>query len=52
MIMAKLEVLLLFFLKSYISKTKINMGLNCNPKTDLASVKQIEKWYQTTAHKN
>lgn len=42
----------IIFLNSYISQTKINMGLNCNPKTDLASVKKIEKWYQNTANKN
>ncbi len=35
----------LIFLNSYISQTKINLGLNCNPKTDLESIKKIEKWY-------
>lgn len=34
------------FLNSYISKTKINMGLNCNPKVDNESIKKIEKWYE------
>ncbi|WP_394776228.1 hypothetical protein [Flavobacterium sp.] len=36
----------IIFLNSYISKTKINMGLNCNPKTDKESVRKIESWYQ------
>ena len=36
----------IIFLNSYISKTKINMGLNCNPKTDIESIRKIEKWYQ------
>ncbi|MDA6068579.1 hypothetical protein NJT12_03000 [Flavobacterium sp. AC] len=34
------------FLNSYISNTKIKMGLNCNPKTDKESIEKIEKWYQ------
>ncbi|OXA77530.1 hypothetical protein SAMN05444397_102594 [Flavobacterium aquidurense] len=36
----------IIFLNSYISQTKINLGLNCNPKTDPDSIKQIEMWYQ------
>jgi hypothetical protein len=36
----------IIFLNSYISKTKINMRLNCNPKVDAESVNKIEKWYQ------
>ena len=36
----------IIFLNSYISKTKINLGLNSNPKVDLASIKKIETWYQ------
>ncbi|QOG04087.1 hypothetical protein [Flavobacterium sp. MDT1-60] len=36
----------IIFLNSYISQTKINLGLNCNPKTDPASIKKIEAWYQ------
>ncbi|MFH6995793.1 hypothetical protein [Flavobacterium sp. FlaQc-48] len=36
----------IIFLNSYISKTKINMGLNCNPGTNIESVRKIEKWYQ------
>jgi hypothetical protein len=36
----------IIFLNSYISKTKINMGLNCNPKTDEESIRKIENWYQ------
>lgn len=36
----------IIFLNSYISKTKINLGLNCNPKTDIKSIKKIEKWYK------
>ncbi|RKR11318.1 hypothetical protein C8C83_3038 [Flavobacterium sp. 90] len=42
----------IIFLNSYISNTKINLGLNCNPKTDEESIRKIEKWYQTTANKN
>jgi len=34
------------FLNSYISKTRINLGLNSNPKVDAASIKKIEIWYQ------
>lgn len=37
----------IIFLNSYISKTKINLGLNSNPKTDADSIKKIETWYQT-----
>ncbi|RUT69040.1 hypothetical protein D0817_17725 [Flavobacterium cupreum] len=36
----------IIFLNSYISKTKINLGLNSNPKTDIESIKKIEKWHQ------
>lgn len=36
----------ILFLNSYISQKKIDMGLNCNPKTDKESVQRIEKWYQ------
>jgi hypothetical protein len=36
----------MIFLNSYISKTKINLGLNSNPKVDSASIKKIENWYQ------
>lgn len=36
----------IIFLNSYISKTKINLGLNSNPKVDAASIKKIETWYQ------
>ena len=36
----------IIFLNSYISQTKINLGLNCNPKVDLASIKKIDTWYQ------
>ncbi|MFH6934595.1 hypothetical protein [Flavobacterium sp. FlaQc-30] len=42
----------IIFLNSYISNTKINMGLNCNPKTDEESIIKIKKWYQNTANKN
>ena len=35
----------IIFLNSYITKTKINLGLNCNPKTDKKSIKKIEDWY-------
>ncbi|MFH6961765.1 hypothetical protein ACHRVK_05095 [Flavobacterium plurextorum] len=42
----------IIFLNSYISDTKINMGLNCNPKTDEQSIRKIKKWYQNTANKN
>jgi len=37
----------IIFLNSYISKTKINLGLNCNPKTDKEEVQKIETWYKT-----
>ncbi|MET0944122.1 MAG: hypothetical protein ABWY22_01795 [Flavobacterium sp.] len=36
----------IIFLNSYISRTKINLGLNCNPKVDLASIRKIETWHQ------
>lgn len=36
----------IIFLNSYISKTKINLGLNSNPKTDKESINKIEDWYQ------
>lgn len=36
----------IIFLNSYISQTKINLGLNCNPKIDMVSIKKIETWYQ------
>ncbi len=36
----------IIFLNCYISRTKINLGLNCNPKVDLASIKKIETWYR------
>lgn len=42
----------IIFLNSYISNTKINLGSNCNPKTDEESIRKIEKWYQNTANKN
>ncbi len=38
----------IIFLNSYISKTKINLGLNSNPKTDFESVKKIENWYKNS----
>ncbi|WPO79131.1 hypothetical protein [Flavobacterium sp. KACC 22761] len=38
----------IIFLNSYISKKQINMGLNCNPKTDKESVRKIENWYRNT----
>ena len=42
----------IIFLNSYISNTKINLGLNCNPKTDKESVKKIENWYRNMKDKN
>lgn len=42
----------IIFLNSYISKTKINLGLNCNPKMDQESVRKIETWYRNTTNKN
>ena len=36
----------IIFLNSYISQTKIKLGLNCNPKVDLALIKKNETWYQ------
>ncbi|MGO4770066.1 hypothetical protein ACEN2I_00250 [Flavobacterium sp. W22_SRS_FK3] len=35
----------IIFLNSYISHTKINLGLNSNPKTNEETTKKIEKWY-------
>lgn len=36
----------IIFLNSYISQTRINLGSNCNPKTNPASIRKIETWYQ------
>lgn len=41
----------IIFLNSYISKTKINLGLNCSPKTDEESVRKIETWYKNMKDK-
>jgi hypothetical protein len=38
----------IIFLNSYISHTKINLGLNSNPKADKESIKEIEDWYRNT----
>jgi len=38
----------IIFLNTYISQTKINLGLNSNPKVDVESIKKIEKWYQNS----
>ncbi|MDQ6531493.1 hypothetical protein [Flavobacterium sp. LHD-85] len=38
----------LIFLDSYISKTKINLGLNSYPKTSKESIRKIENWYRKT----
>jgi len=38
----------LIFLDSYISKTKINLGLNSYPKTNKESIRKIENWYRKT----
>lgn len=35
----------IIFLNSYITQTKINLGLNSNPKTNKEAIKKIEKWY-------
>lgn len=40
------------FLNSYISKTKINLGLNNYPKTNKQSIKKIEDWYRNSSPKN
>jgi len=42
----------IIFLNSYISNTKINLGLNCNPKTDEESIRKIENWYRNMKDKN
>ncbi|TDX12195.1 hypothetical protein [Flavobacterium sp. S87F.05.LMB.W.Kidney.N] len=42
----------IIFLNSYISKKKINLGLNCYPKTDRESIKKIEIWYKSSVHAN
>jgi len=41
----------IIFLNSYISKSRINLGLNNNPKTDKESIKKIETWYKNTLNK-
>lgn len=38
----------IIFLNSYISKTKINLGLNNYPKTSKESIRKIENWYKKT----
>lgn len=40
------------FLNSYISRTKINLGLNSYPKTNKQSIKKIEDWYRNSLNKN
>lgn len=35
----------IIFLNSYITQTKINLGLNSNPKTNKEAIEKIEKWY-------
>lgn len=35
----------IIFLNSYITQTKINLGLNSNPKTNKEALQKIEKWY-------
>ena len=42
----------IIFLNSYISNTKINLGSNCNPKTDEESIRKIESWYRNMKDKN
>jgi hypothetical protein len=42
----------IIFLNSYISKTKINLGSNSNPKTDKESIEKIKNWYHNTINKN
>ena len=42
----------ILFLQSYIAKTKISLGLNCNPKTDKKSIEKIENWYHNEFKKN
>lgn len=37
----------IIFLNSYITKTKINLGLNSYPKTDEELIKKIESWHKT-----
>jgi len=41
----------IIFLNSYINKTKIKLGLNCNPKTDKKSIEKIENWYRNEYNK-
>ncbi|MEN2413876.1 hypothetical protein [Flavobacterium mesophilum] len=38
----------IIFLDSYISKTKINLGANCNPKTNNESIIRIKNWYKNS----
>jgi hypothetical protein len=35
----------IIFLNSYITQTKINLGLNSYPKTNKEAIQKIEKWY-------
>lgn len=41
----------IIFLNSYISQTKINLGLNAAPKTDTKSIQKINNWYQKQTKK-
>lgn len=41
----------IIFLNSYITKTKIDLGSNSNPKTDKESINKIEDWYRNTKNK-
>jgi hypothetical protein len=42
----------IIFLNSYISGNRINLGLNCSPKTNLKEIQKIENWYNNVNHKN
>ncbi|PXY45660.1 hypothetical protein [Flavobacterium hydrophilum] len=42
----------IIFLNSYISNTKINLGLACSPKTNTKEIQKIAKWYNNLNHKN
>lgn len=42
----------IIFLKSYISNTKVNLGLTCSPNSDPKEIQKIENWYKNLNHKN
>ena len=41
----------IIFIKSYIEKKTLNLGLNSNPKVDEKEVENIMKWYKNNRQK-